>query len=74
MVDIYDRRPVVLEPADALRWIDPQIPVEEAAYIANSRSVPSHAFRWWRVARAVNRPDPANNDRQSLEPLDSVWH
>jgi putative SOS response-associated peptidase YedK len=46
MVDIHDRRPVVLEPADALRWIDLDTPVEEAALIAQSRSVPSHAFRW----------------------------
>jgi putative SOS response-associated peptidase YedK len=74
MVDIHDRRPVVLEPADAPRWIDPQTPVEEAAHIAQSRSVPSHAFRWWRVTRAVNRPDPDNNDRQLLEPLESVGY
>jgi len=31
MVDIHDRRPVVLEPEDARRWMDPETPVEEAA-------------------------------------------
>ena len=34
MVDIHDRRPVVLEAPDALRWMDPVTPVEEAAHIA----------------------------------------
>ena len=72
MVDIHDRRPVVLERADALRWIDPQTPIEEAAHIAQSRSVPSEEFRWWRVTRAVNRPDPATNDPRLLEPIDTV--
>ena len=34
MVDVHDRRPVVLEPKDAWRWMDPDTPVEEAAHIA----------------------------------------
>lgn len=34
MVDIHDRRPVVLEPEDAWRWLDIDTPVEEAAHIA----------------------------------------
>jgi putative SOS response-associated peptidase YedK len=62
-------RPVVLETTDGLRWIDPQTPVEEAAHIAQSRSVPPEAFSWWRVTRAVNLSD--NDDRQLLEPLES---
>ena len=69
MVDIHDRRPVVLEPNDALRWIDPGTPVEEAAHIAQSRSVPSESFRWWRVTPGVNRPDPANNGEHLLVPV-----
>jgi putative SOS response-associated peptidase YedK len=59
MVDVHDRRPVVLEPKDAWRWIDSDTPVEEAAYIAQTRSVPTEEFMWWRVGRAVNRADPA---------------
>jgi putative SOS response-associated peptidase YedK len=72
MVDIHDRRPVVLEPDDALRWIDPETRVEEAAHIAHSRSLPTEAFQWWRVSRGVNRPDPSNNGRDLLEPVDST--
>jgi putative SOS response-associated peptidase YedK len=70
-VDIHDRRPVVLEPSDALRWIDPETPVEEAAHIAQSQSLPTDKFRWWRVSRAVNRADPTNNSSVLLEPVDS---
>ncbi|SET06160.1 SOS response associated peptidase (SRAP) [Nitrosospira multiformis] len=51
MVDIHDRRPVVLEPEDAWRWMDPDTPVEEAAHIAQSRSLPSEVFTWWKVGR-----------------------
>jgi putative SOS response-associated peptidase YedK len=36
MVDIHDRRPVVLEPEDAMRWMGLATPIEEAAYIAQS--------------------------------------
>ncbi|PTQ76943.1 hypothetical protein C8R21_1594 [Nitrosospira multiformis] len=39
MVDMHDRRPVVLQPEDAWRWMDQETPVEEAAYIAQSRSL-----------------------------------
>src|SRR5690606_36440972 len=55
MVDIHDHRPVVLEPQDAWCWMNPETPVEEAAHIAQTRSLPSDAFTWWRVDRAVNR-------------------
>ncbi len=36
MVDIHDRRPVVLEPEDAWRWMNPDTQVEEAANIAQT--------------------------------------
>ena len=59
MVDVHDRRPVVLEPDDAWQWMNPETPVEEAAQIAQTRSIPTEEFIWWRVDRAVNRADPA---------------
>ena len=54
MVDVHDRRPVVLEPEDALTWMNPDTPVEGAAQIAQARSIPTEEFIWWRVDRAVN--------------------
>ena len=70
MVDIHDRRPVVLEPAEAWRWMDPDTPVEEAAHIAQTRSLPTEVFQWWRVSPEVNRVDPENNGKHLLAPLD----
>lgn len=70
MADIHDRRPAVLESGDALRRMDAETPVEEAAHIARSRSLPTGEFRWWKVDRAVNWPDPANNGANLLRPID----
>ena len=67
MVDIHDRRPVVLEAEDAWRWMDLETRVEEAAHIAQTRSLPAEAFTWWRVDRAVNRAD--NNRKELLAPI-----
>ena len=69
MVDVHDRRPVVLEPEDALRWMNPDTPIEEAAHIAQTRSVPTEEFMWWKVDRAVNRTDPNNNGKHLLVPI-----
>lgn len=66
MVDVHDRRPVVLEPANAMRWMDPETPVEEAAHITHSRSLPTEAFTWWKVDKAVNRVDPYNNGKHLI--------
>ena len=69
MVDIHDRRPIVLEPEDAWRWMDLETPVEEAAHIAQSRSLPTEEFVWWRVSREVNRADPNNNGEHLIAPI-----
>ena len=69
MVDIHNRRPVVLEPEDALAWMNPDTPVEEAAHIAQTRSIPTEEFIWWKVDRALNRVDPANNGNHLLLPV-----
>ncbi|SFH34330.1 SOS response associated peptidase (SRAP) [Nitrosospira sp. Nsp14] len=69
MVDIHDRRPVVLEPEDTLQWMDPYTSVEEAAHIAQTRSVPTQEFMWWKVDRAVNRVDPNNDGKHLLVPI-----
>jgi putative SOS response-associated peptidase YedK len=69
MVDIHDRRPVALETEDAWRWMDLEIPAEEASHIAHSRSLPTEEFVWWKVDRGVNRADPSNNGKHLLTPI-----
>ncbi|HYQ52252.1 MAG TPA: SOS response-associated peptidase family protein [Pseudomonas sp.] len=53
MVDIHDRRPLVLGPADARAWIDPEVPAEEAERLARERCLPVEAFEWFAVGKEV---------------------
>lgn len=69
MADVHDRRPAVFNTADAWCWIDQETPVEEAAHIAQTKSLPTDEFMWWRVERTVNRVDPYNNGKHLLTPL-----
>ena len=66
MVDVHDRRPVVLQPKDAWLWMNLDTPIEEAAHIAQTRSIPTDEFTWWRVDRAVDRADRSNNGKHLL--------
>lgn len=62
MVDVHDRRPVVLAPDDARLWLDPDLPAEQAEHLARSMAVPADKFTWHAVSKAVNRvgaSDPA---------------
>jgi putative SOS response-associated peptidase YedK len=69
MVDVHDRRPIILEATDAMRWMNPETPVEEAAHIAHSRSLPSEVCTWWKVDKAVNKVDPYNNGEHLIAPV-----
>ncbi|MCE1113919.1 SOS response-associated peptidase family protein [Pseudomonas sp. NMI795_08] len=53
MVDIHDRRPVVLGPEHARMWIDPQVTAAEAERVANEQCLPVEAFEWFAVGRGV---------------------
>ncbi len=59
MLDIHDRRPVVLEAQDAALWLDPSISPEQALELARRSALPSDAFAWHKVTTALNR---AGND------------
>ncbi|WP_411555595.1 hypothetical protein [Nitrosospira sp. Is2] len=49
--------------------MNPDAPVEEAAHIAQTRSIPREQFVWWKVDRSVNRADPNNNRKHLLAPV-----
>ena len=55
MVDIHDRRPVVLSADDARMWINLDMPAIEAERLARNASLPSEAFEWYQVTREVNK-------------------
>ena len=52
MVDIHDRRPVTLTPDDALAWVNPETPIDDALDILSTPR-PESAFVWYQVTRAM---------------------
>nr|WP_312968731.1 SOS response-associated peptidase family protein [Pseudomonas sp.] len=53
MVDIHDRRPVVLPPDVAREWLEPGLLPERAADLARHHDTPVEAFEWYPVDKAV---------------------
>lgn len=70
MIDVHDRRPVVVSAADAALWLDPDLPPATAAELARTAMLNIEEFEWYQVSRAVN---PAGSDGPELVvPLESV--
>ena len=53
MIDIHDRRPVVLSAECAAHWLDPELPPDEAEEIALEHSLGVEEFEWYPVDKAV---------------------
>ncbi|MDP1008099.1 SOS response-associated peptidase family protein, partial [Klebsiella pneumoniae] len=53
MLDIHDRRPVVLTPDLAREWLDPTTPKERAEQMVLLQGEPAEAFEWFKVDMAV---------------------
>jgi len=53
MVDVHDRRPVVLTPELAREWLTPTTSKDQAEQIALNLGEPSEVFEWYRVSPAV---------------------
>jgi putative SOS response-associated peptidase YedK len=68
MVDVHDRRPLVLAPQDARLWMDPELPAEAAEQIARATALPAEDFTWYRVGRDVNRV--GSSRPQMIAPVD----
>ncbi|HHW2628393.1 TPA: SOS response-associated peptidase [Pseudomonas aeruginosa] len=70
MVDIHDRRPVVLSPELAREWLDPATPPERAEQIVLLQGEPSESFRWYAVSRDVG--NVRNQGAHLIEPQRSA--
>ncbi|HHM6461295.1 TPA: SOS response-associated peptidase [Pseudomonas aeruginosa] len=70
MVDIHDRRPVVLSPDLAREWLDPATPPERAEQIVLHQGEPSESFTWYAVDPAVG--NVRNQGPQLIEPQRSA--
>ncbi len=67
MVDIHDRRPVVLAPEAAREWIEPGLPAHRAEAIARDACRPVEDFEWFAVGKAVG--NVRNQGAGLIEPL-----
>lgn len=53
MVDVHDRRPVVLAPDLAREWLDPATTLQRAEQLLLHQGRPSGDFEWFQVDKAV---------------------
>jgi putative SOS response-associated peptidase YedK len=70
MVDIHDRRPVVLNPELAREWLDPATPKERAEQMVLHLGEPAEVFEWFKVDKAVG--NAKNQGADLIEPLDPL--
>lgn len=62
---IHDRKPVMLDQEEALRWIDPMLKPAEIRGVANS-AMHDDRFAWHKVSTMVN--NPRNDGPEPLNP------
>jgi putative SOS response-associated peptidase YedK len=70
MLDVHDRRPIVLTAADARIWMDLSRPKKEMAEFVRNVALPAEAFTWYKVTREVNKA--GNQSPAMVEPLVSA--
>ena len=46
MVDIHDRRPVAVSAEDARRWMDAELPPDQAVHLAQTHMLKAELFEW----------------------------
>ncbi|MBC7514541.1 MAG: SOS response-associated peptidase family protein [Herminiimonas sp.] len=69
MVDVHDRRPVVLSAQDAILWMDPALPPAAAEQLARMQALGPQTFAWHQVTRAVG--NVRNDGPEMAEPIDT---
>jgi putative SOS response-associated peptidase YedK len=67
MLDVHDRRPIVLTPEDAKMWIDLSWSAEQMLELVRASALPPDAFEWYQVTREVNKA--GNQSPEMIEPL-----
>lgn len=68
LIDVHDRRPVVLSPKDANLWLDQGISPEQAGHLARLAALGPDCFEWHKVSTAVNKV--GHNDPLLVSPID----
>ncbi len=68
MVDVHDRRPVVLSAQDALLWMNPALPPAAAEQLARTQALGPDAFAWHPVSKLVG--NVRNDGPELVRPLE----
>jgi len=68
MVDIHDRRPLVLTPEHAREWIEPGLSPARAEEIARECCRPTDDFEWYPVGKAVG--NVRNQGEELISPIE----
>jgi len=55
LIDVYDRRPLVLTPADARTWLDPARSGSEIKLLVLASAVSTDHFTWYPVSNAIEK-------------------
>ncbi|MGB8420187.1 SOS response-associated peptidase [Paraburkholderia sp.] len=69
MLDVHDRRPLVLTVEEARVWLDPDTTFEEAVHVANNARKVSEDFHWFPVTPNVNKSGGGNDSPVFNEPI-----
>ena len=67
LVDIHDRRPLILTPEAARLWLNPETTGKEAGGLACNGSIPADEFTWHAVSKAVG--NVKNQGRDLISPI-----
>lgn len=67
LVDIHDRRPLVLTPEAARHWLNPDTTGKQAEDLASSGSITADEFTWHAVSKAVG--NVKNQERDLISPV-----
>lgn len=67
MVDVHDRRPVVLSASDAALWLDPDLDPLQAEQLLMGLALSADKFDWYEVDRAVG--NVKNDAPELVEPI-----
>ncbi|AIX73392.1 MAG: SOS response-associated peptidase family protein [Mixta calida] len=68
MVDLHDRRPLMLEADAVVEWLDPATSPERAVTLSQQAAMDPQQFRWHPVSRAVGSPH--HQQPELVEPID----
>jgi putative SOS response-associated peptidase YedK len=67
MVDIHDRRPLVLKPEHAREWLDPELSADRAKELAVECCQATEDFEWFPVGKAVG--NVRNQGPELIQPI-----